>query len=315
MENRAFKGSDPRGDPAPLVDAARETVDGYWRNATNFDRRAEVTSTEQLTTTGTVVIDLRVLDERRFVFSPGQFIGIKTDKAGSRRQRAPYCILSPPGDDNTFRLLVRVVPDGPRSQYLTALRVADIVDFRGPTGRSMVPKEEDTDLVLLATGVGVSPLYSLACHMLTSGSDRKMMLLWGLRTEADICLLDQLDDLAARSSNFSYQISLSAPSVAWPGLRGRVSETARVLMGPLAEKHFYLDRSGRVRSGREAHLQRSLLRRPPPPESNLGGRDPGPLRRGRRRVARCEQRRDAVRPRTPPRRARRHPEDNDVPHR
>jgi ferredoxin-NADP reductase len=245
LEQRSFKGSDPRGVPGTAAAEADESLDEYWRRAKSYDRRAVVTATERLTSTGTLALTLKVIDDDALVFSPGQFIGIE-DQVGGRRRRTPYCVMSPPDGGDTIRLLVRVVPEGPLSCYLAALRIGDAVAFRGPTGRSMLPREDDTELVLLATGVGISPFYSLARHLLTLGTDRRIVLLWGLRLEDDICLVDELDELAARHPNFEYQISLSEPGPEWDGLRGRITDTAPGIIGPLPGKHFYLCGNGNM---------------------------------------------------------------------
>jgi ferredoxin-NADP reductase len=244
VDQRAFKGSDPRGRPELLDAAANDPLDESWRSAKAYDRRAVVTAKEQLTSTGTMSITLRAQDQHGLDFDPGQFVGIEANVAGARRRRTPFCILMRPEEPNSFTLLVRVVPQGPLSLHMAALRVGDQVRFRGPTGRSMIPKEDDTELVLLATGVGVSPFYALACRLLESDSDRRITLLWGLRLVEDICLLDRLDELAERHPNFSYRISLSQPEPSWTGLRGRLTETVPAEMGTLQGKHFYLCGNG-----------------------------------------------------------------------
>ncbi len=208
-----------------------------------YDRRAEVTAYETLTPTGTVRISFRVIDDREFNFKPGQFIGIQADVTKDGPRKTPYCIISPPTEERTFRLLVRLVPEGPLSQYLGALRAGDVIPFRGPVGRSMVPKEQDTELILLATGVGVGPFLSLAEHLLSQGFERRMRLFWGLRLQEDICLLDELEGLA-RHPAFSYQITLSQPPPAWRGLRGRLTETVPGLLETLGGKHYYLVGNG-----------------------------------------------------------------------
>ena len=209
-----------------------------------YDRRAEVTAYETLTPTGTVRISFRVVDDRVFEFRPGHFVGIQADVGREGVRKTPYCIISPPTPERTFRLLVRLVPEGPLSQYLGALRVGDVIRFRGPVGRSMIPKEEETELVLLATGVGLGPFLSLAEHLYPQGFDRPMRLYWGLRLQEDICLLDELEALAHRYPRFSYRISLSQPPEGWRGLRGRLTESVPPLLETLGGKHYYLVGNG-----------------------------------------------------------------------
>ena len=209
-----------------------------------YNRRAEVIDYEQLTGTGTVRITFRVVDDQPFNFKPGQFVGIQAKVPGFGLRKTPYCISSPPSKDRTFRLLIRLVPEGPLSYYLGSLRAGEVIKFRGPTGRSMVPKEDDTDLVMLATGVGIGPFLSLADHLLPQGFDRPMRLFWGLRLVEDICLLDELDALASRYPHFSYVITLSRPPASWEGWRGRLTVTVPPTLESLGGKHFYLVGNG-----------------------------------------------------------------------
>ncbi|MGH9182335.1 MAG: ferredoxin--NADP reductase [Acidimicrobiales bacterium] len=222
---------------------SRGVRDRRLRRVDRYDRRAQLTAYETLTPTGTVRLTFRVVDDRRFRFNPGQFVGIQADVPNFGVRKTPYCIISAPGEDRAFQLLVRLVPEGPLSYYLADLSIGDVIHFRGPNGRSMVPKEDDTELVLLATGVGVGPFLSLALHLLGQGFDRRIQLLWGLRLKEDICLLEELDAIS-RSEAFSYRISLSRPEGEWAGLRGRLTESVPPLLGSLDNKHFYLVGNG-----------------------------------------------------------------------
>lgn len=144
-----------------------------------------------------------------------------------------------------FELLVRMVDDGPLSLYLGGLEVGDEVAFRGPTGRTMLPREGDpAELVLLATGTGIAPFYALGRHLVDRGYRGPIRLWWGLRQHEDICLVPELDQLAAGSSNFSYGISLSEPPAGWTGLAGRLTATVPPLLGGLGDKRFYLSGNG-----------------------------------------------------------------------
>ncbi len=234
-----FKGADPA-----IARAAAERLDRKWKKESLYKRRARLTGIKQLTSTGTLKLSFEVVDDHDFDFKPGQFVGIEHKVDGLGYRRSPYCILSPPGTEEDFELLIRVVPDGPLSLYLGSLDPGEVIRFRGPTGRSMIPKEPDTELILLATGVGVGPFHSLARHLLSEGFDRPIHLFWGLRLLDDICLVDELDDLALTYDHFSYQVSLSQPPPEWPGLRGRLTESLPPLLEALGQRQFYLCGNG-----------------------------------------------------------------------
>lgn len=230
--------------PEGSLPVSRGALERRLERVNRYDRRAVVTGYRPLTSTGTVTISFKVVDDEPFRFAPGHFIGIRAELPEWGVRISPYCIMSPPGDDRTFQLIVRLVPEGPLSCYLAALRAGDVISFRGPLGRTMVPKEDDTDLVLLATGVGIGPVLSLAHHLLGHGFSRRFQVFWGLRQEEDICLQDELDALVRSHGNFSYEISLSRPSPGWRGHRGRLTETVPQLVDEVDGKHFYLIGNG-----------------------------------------------------------------------
>jgi len=222
----------------------RSAGDRMWEQESRFSRRAEVVSVDRLTETGTVRIRARVTDDRAFDFKPGQFVAIQEDVPGAGLQHSPYCMFLPPSDDRAFEMLIRVFPEGPLSHYLASMRPGAPLHFRGPSGRSMLPKDPDSELVLMATGVGISPFHSLLLSLLRSGDRRRIRLYWGLRLEEDVCLTDELDELAGAHPNFTYAISLSQPGDDWPGLRGRLTASVPPLLETLGGKRFYLSGNG-----------------------------------------------------------------------
>ncbi|MDP9074832.1 MAG: FAD-binding oxidoreductase [Actinomycetota bacterium] len=215
-----------------------------WERVSRYDRLAVVLDVDQLTSTGTVKITLQAIDDRPFLFSPGHWVGIEEEVPGLGLRRSPYCVMSGPSADRGFAILIRVFPEGPLAHHLASLQSGDLVHFRGPAGRSMLPKDAATDLVLVATGVGVSPLHALCCDLLARRDGRDIRLYWGLRSPADICLVDDLNALADHHPNFSYQISLSQPPSGWPQLRGRVTESVPPLLDKLRGKFFVLSGNG-----------------------------------------------------------------------
>lgn len=231
----------PQEGSLPLSRGAPERK---LRRVDRYDHHAEVTAYETLTSTGTVRITFRAFDAEAFTFNPGQFIGIQLQLPGYGWRKTPYCIVSPPTTDGMFQLLVRLVPEGPLSIYLGSLSVGDVIAFRGPLGRSMVPKEFDSELVLLGTGVGVGPFLSLVKVLTDQGFRQPIRLFWGLRLLDDLCLLDVLDGLVRRNPRFGYQVTLSQPPSGWSGLSGRLTESVPPLLPTLGGTRFYLVGNG-----------------------------------------------------------------------
>jgi len=201
-----------------------------------------VVGTEALTTTGTVRVRFAVLDDEPFDPLPGQFVAIDLDRANEYR-RSPYCLLE--AEDRRFDLLVRVVPQGPVSRFLGDLVPGDVVGFRGPTGRSMVPRRPGP-MVAFATGVGISPCLFLARHLSARGAGNlPLRVFWGLRSPEDICLTDEIDALETTGA-IDVTVSLTNPPPGWSGLRGRITETVPGLLEGVSDTWFYLLSNGRM---------------------------------------------------------------------
>ncbi len=233
-----------RRRPEVLDDALKAEVERPWRTGSRYTRRARVIETTPVTSTGTVLLTLQVIDDQPFAYKPGQFVAIEAEVAGVGRRHSPYCLLSATSDQPVFQLLIRKVTDGSLSLHLASLALGEVIAFRGPTGRSMLPKDPERELVMVATGVGIAPNYALARHVLEAGFQPRVRIFWGLRLVEDICLIDELDALAARYSNFSYYISLSRPPENWDGLRGRITHSMPPMLDVLGGTRFHLFGNG-----------------------------------------------------------------------
>ena len=241
-----FQGRRPSGTRQDWeAEAADARLEERWSAESRCDRTAEVTEVSWLTRTGTLRLGFEVTDDRPFTFQPGNFVRVEAHVPGKGYHRGTYCIAMPPSEYRRFELLVRVVAGGRMSAHLASLRLGDEVAFRGPTGRSMLKAAAGADLVLVGTGVGVAPLYSLAATLLRAGDGRRIDLYWGLRSTDDICLTAELDRLADAHDNFRYRITLSQPpDTGWEDLTGRVTESVPPLVADLDGKRFLLAGNG-----------------------------------------------------------------------
>lgn len=185
-----------------------------------------------------------MVDDEPFDFVPGQFVAIDMVDAENGYCRSPYCLMDGSEEDRSFELLIRRISDGPVSLFLADLVVGDVIGFRGPNGHPMVPTDDYDELIMMATGVGVSPCYCFLRSLEVAGKDRRIRLYWGLRLPSDICLVPDLDRLVDAIEGFEYQVTLSSPTDEWQGLRGRVTESVPPRLETLADKRFCLVSNG-----------------------------------------------------------------------
>ncbi|CAK5264464.1 unnamed protein product [Mycena citricolor] len=146
------------------------------------------------------------------------------DKKGNPVIR-PYTPLS--GADNTgeLALLVKKYETGTMSKYFHELKVGDTVDFKGPIGKFPYKENEFEEVALIGGGSGITPLYQVMTHALSSNSNTtKFKLLFSNVTEEDILLRENLDALAKKyPQNLEVVYLLDKPAPEWKGLTGFIN--------------------------------------------------------------------------------------------
>lgn len=168
------------------------------------------------------ILELRLIKPQNFDFQAGQFIQVVAP-AGDKQVFRSYSISSSPTDDY-LELCIKLYDTGIASELFRISNPGDDISFKGPAGRFVV-QETGSNLYFVATGVGLAPIMSMIRDELNNKNNtRKLHLIFGVRNEKDIFWTDQLDELQKKYTNFTYSVSLSQPTDAWTGLRGRVTE-------------------------------------------------------------------------------------------
>ncbi len=186
---------------------------------------AEVIETKALTQ-DVREISLKMIDPPRIEFLAGQYIAIEVTEIRDghpRQNNRPYSIVSPPEEKEVVKLCISLIKGGPGSTSLHSLRVGDKLRFLSPFGYFQVNDTANTDLLFVATGSGIAPIKSMILHLLRSGSRRPITLYWGLRSEADLYYQEDFAALGKEYPFFHFVITLSQPTDAWTGSRGRVT--------------------------------------------------------------------------------------------
>jgi len=177
-------------------------------------------------------LDLRLDDPPSMSFLAGQFVSFEIPQPGRRfGLTRPYSIASPPQRNDAITLLFNLVPNGPGSSYLDALRPGDSTSFRGPAGTFVIRYDDGaTHLLFVATGTGIAPFKSMIYDWLSEPRESRATLVWGLRAERDLYYCRELNDLAREHPRFRWIVTLSRPSPSWNGRVGRVQPVVEELV-------------------------------------------------------------------------------------
>lgn len=146
-------------------------------------------------------------DTRRLVFSlpPGtkstglslaSFVIATPTIPGGKRSIRPYTPISDLSDPTKIEFLIKEMPNGYVSKYMTNLKPGDKVPFRGGISSFSWKQNNFRSITLLGAGSGITPLYQLATGILRDDNDTtKIKLVYGNKTPMDIPLKSELDQL------------------------------------------------------------------------------------------------------------------------
>ena len=136
-----------------------------------------------------------VSDDRQLpVYLPGQFgfLTFATDRVSNEEH--PFTIASGPTQPDALEFIVRT--SGDWTAKLKNLQPHDRVYLDGPYGLfSHLRLAEPQELILIAGGIGITPLLSMLRYMADHNNPRSITLLWSNQTNEHIVLPDVFENL------------------------------------------------------------------------------------------------------------------------
>jgi ferredoxin-NADP reductase len=113
--------------------------------------------------------------------------------------------------------------DSPYKRAFASLEPGDAVVVRGPFGHFVL--DEERPAVLVAGGIGITPLKGMAEYAADKKLQIPVRLLYSNRTEDEIAYRPELMELERRNPRFRVLYTLTGEGVSngWEGLLGRVS--------------------------------------------------------------------------------------------
>lgn len=148
------------------------------------------------------ILGIRLNPAQPIEYRAGQFINLFKDETTSRS----YSLASVPALENDLFLNVRKVPGGLMTSWVFEnLAVDDVVTISEAFGDCFyVPGKPDQNILLIATGSGLAPLYGIIRDALLNGHRGKIRLYHGSYNADGFYLVDELNKLAKDNDNFSY---------------------------------------------------------------------------------------------------------------
>lgn len=182
-------------------------------------------------------------DDLPFDYQPGQYLTLRLDVDGKRVNRS-YTIASSPTRRGYCELTVKREAAGVSSGHLhRQVRRGDRLAVAAPAGRFVFTGSEADSVVLIAGGVGITPLMSILRSLTDRAWPGDIYFIFAVRDEADIIFRDELEQLRRRFPNLRLCITLSraASDGGWTGERGRITaDLLRRFVADLPRQLVYL---------------------------------------------------------------------------
>ena len=179
---------------------------------------------------------------RAFHHLPGQFAFLKPHGKGLPAEEHPFTISSAPSAEGAG-LRFTIKASGDFTARIGEFHAGDWATVDGPYGlfSHLARAPQTGPLVMIAGGIGITPILSMLGHMAATGDDRPVTLIWGNRRQEDIVYRQDLDALAAGRMNLQIHHVLSEQE-GWAGPTGFVDAPllGRLLTADQLGGHVFL---------------------------------------------------------------------------
>jgi len=155
-------------------------------------------------------------------FKPGQYLTFQLDLPGRDKPLVRcYSLSDSPHQKDYYRVTIKkekAPPDKPdlppgagSSFFADVVKEGDILNVKAPTGHFSLDMTRTNPVVLIAGGVGITPMLSMANAIAASGSKRETWFFFGVRNQREHIHKAELEKLAAENENIHLHVCYSKP--------------------------------------------------------------------------------------------------------
>jgi hypothetical protein len=155
-------------------------------------------------------------------FKPGQYLTFQLAVPGRDKPLVRcYSLSDSPHRSDYYRVTIKKerapadrpdLPCGAGSSYFTdVVKEGDILDVKAPSGHFYLEMAKSHPVVLIAGGVGITPMLSMAQAIAAGGSKREVWLFYGVRNSREHIHKQELEKLASENENIHLHVCYSRP--------------------------------------------------------------------------------------------------------
>ena len=226
--------------------------EGAWSGWRKFSIKSIISENSQIKSFYLVPHDGKPLSR----FFPGQYLTFRLKIPGISKPVIRCYSLSDSGEQRRYyRVSIKkqIAPvslpnviDGIASCYFhQELEEGDILDVKAPTGKFWLDMTEKSPVVLVAGGVGITPMLSMINTLDQKNSKREIWLFYGVQNVEQLVMSDHLKRMGIKNSNLHVHHFFSSPGAL--GLRapgsdnhGHISCESILQLGAPLSADFYI---------------------------------------------------------------------------
>ncbi len=154
-------------------------------------------------------------------FEPGQHIGFRFTVPGeSKPTIRSYSLSAGISNDNAYRVSIKKVPAPPGTDFPPGkgsgyfheeLSTGSIIEVSAPNGKFYLDREDSRPAVLIAGGIGITPLLSMLETICSEGLQRTTHLFHAVRSHRDHAFADHLTELFQVRDHLHLHTFFSSP--------------------------------------------------------------------------------------------------------
>lgn len=171
----------------------------FWIRIRIFRNRQKSFLVSAIEPAGEDAVCLKIISKTNHMpaYLPGQFSFITIFSPLISREEHPFTIASAPTRPSSFEFIVRTTGDW--TGQLKNIQPGDRVLMNGPFGlfsHSQLPEEKE--VIMIAGGIGATPMLSMLRYMADRKDQRKITLIWSNQTRRHIILQHEFRNLEAQ---------------------------------------------------------------------------------------------------------------------
>ncbi|MBC3765535.1 2Fe-2S iron-sulfur cluster-binding protein [Neptunicella marina] len=136
-------------------------------------------------------------------YHPGQYLSVEITSPMYKKTRRTYTLSSTPHDPY-LRITVKAKSGGASGWLHQNWHIGQTINALIPSGKFYLPAEQQQPLILLAAGVGITPMISMFKQVFTENfrlrTTRLVTLFYAARSEQDLAFHQELTELAEASN-------------------------------------------------------------------------------------------------------------------